>query len=223
MEKAQNLIISAIVLAVFLIIAIQLFASQFMSMFGTEDTFEELQTASSNIGTSLLTEAVPNVWNESSIKRVGLVVKGVIDVDSLARYANLSYSRTKLLLGMKRDYLFFFTNGSKDIVRIRIGDIVMEYWGWNGKEKPNGGSNFNEVFDFIAAYSENIAKDERFVRLKIGDDIDEVTLVTYVWDFSRGSTVPIPWLIEYYDFWGYLETTKPIYSTGETIDLTGVI
>ncbi len=225
MRKAQNLIISAIVLSVFLIMAISLFSSQFFSLFGTEDIFKELQDASSNIGSSLADEPVPLNWNESNVKKLGLMFNGVIDEDSLRRYGALSYSKSKLLLGMHREYLFFFTNGS--LVPIEIEDKVnsrkFQFWGWNGKGKPNGGPNLTEVFELIIDNSENMAKDERFVSLRINNTINEVKLITYVWDFMHGNAtifaIKEPLI---YDFSAFLNITQGSYTIGDIVYLTGV-
>jgi hypothetical protein len=222
MRKSQVMVISSIAVVVILFIVIVLFSSYFKGMMQDGSDIKYYREDASNIGSLLLQPPFPSNWNETTIKRVGTVKDGVVQENLLDDYKNLSYSQTKKLLGIKRDYIFYFTNSSNttaDPFKI----YGREFWGWNGLTKPNGGAPLSEVVTFILKYSNKIAKDERFVRINFDGEITEAKLVVYVWEFADGelNLDELSWIN--YEFSAFLHTTKIEYNLSEDIILSGAI
>lgn len=223
MKKAQAMIISSIVLVVLVIVVISLFSSQLGLFFHKENIYDELKRESSNVGALLNGNSYPENWDENSVKKVGLLENNLVTTNSLRKFGSLHYSKTKMLLGIKRDYIFYFTNNTNELKPIQVEN--REFWGWNGGEGENGGTNLNEALVFIFNLSQNIAKDERFVTLNLNGTVMNAVMVSYVWDFvPQANLTLIPYgefFKLHHSFEALLLTVKDVYTTGESINLTG--
>ena len=68
------------------------------------------------VASSILSEGVPEDWNQSSVSKIGILTQGQINETKLARFYNLTstdYERTKQLFGVRYDY---FINLSAPLV-----------------------------------------------------------------------------------------------------------
>ena len=179
--KGQTLIIGSIAIIVILSVVITLVVNFILNQ-NKESSFKEFNQEASNVAELLLMQPFPIEWNITNIKRIGILDDGIIDDIMLCKYGNIDYSKTKLMLGLQGDYLFFFTDQDDELIRM----YGWEYFGWNGRDERNGGSNLEDALDLIFESSENIGKDERLAVLNKGGRRKGVTLTTYVWDFAEG-------------------------------------
>ncbi|MBS3136419.1 hypothetical protein J4401_05670 [Candidatus Woesearchaeota archaeon] len=231
MRKSQALIISTIFLIVVIMIGIAVFYFQVVSLQKGQDDFGALQSEGSHISTVLLGEAFPDDWNKDSVLKVGLVKDDTITDEVLLKFAEIDYPRTKILLGIQKEYLFFFTTqDEKDIEDIKIQNLPTpiiigrdtQYFGWNGRnEGGNGGENLEDVLEILNSGSANIVKTEKLTvldaRIDGTDQLKPVRLVTLVWDFASGTVTESD---SSFDFLAFLKTDKEIYSVGETVGIT---
>ena len=218
MGKAQTLLISFILLIGIVIIVIPLVIDQ-LSV-SDQKKFEEFDREAKNLGNLLVEppsppQAPPQFW-----ERAGLLDGDKITEDSLLDFASIPYQRSKLLLGMQFDYIFFL---QKDGIAIPLeGEFTWEYLGWNGGGAPNGGSNYNEILLLIQEESQFVAKEEKFVMLDIDGQLTPVELIIYVFDDSGIGELQ-GWIPDFYDFTGEIFTNKLQYSLDEQVNLTGDI
>lgn len=177
MKKSQSLVISFVAIIVILILFIQLFLSEYLESLKEDDNLELVEEDATRIGNLLSGPSNPREWESiEEVKKIGLVKEGVILNDTLYEYAKLSYSKSKMLLGIQHDYIFYLLNKSDTVT---AGG--KEYWGWN-PAGGNGGSNLEAVLSDIYAASAYIAKDERFVRFKaVNSSAATLKLIVLVW------------------------------------------
>ncbi len=178
MKKAQSIVVAFISILVIAILFIQLFLSEYDKLSPAEGRLDEMESEAIALGKRLAGPASPPSWNDiEDIDRIGLLKSGLISKDTLEKYSTLPYYRTKLRLGMRNDYLFFFLNDSKVV---KIGGN--EYWGWrNGTASGNGGDDFNATISLINSFSSYLSNNERFIKLNVSSEPEIMKLVVYVW------------------------------------------
>jgi hypothetical protein len=196
MKKGQTALISFLVLIVLLIVIISLFSSQFFALLTGDDTYEEVKADSEHVSQQLMSEGYPVDWNTENVKKVGLLEQDKITINRLMEFANVEYPKSKKLLGIKYDYMFFIEDlETGDRIRLnypisRDYPISREFFGWNGNLQSyggNGGLDFDYFFGLVEANAKHIVKKERFVYIigetEEGATVQEAKLVIYVWDF----------------------------------------
>jgi hypothetical protein len=100
----------------------------------------DLTSEAKFVSSSLASEGYPSEWDNATVKRIGLTDNSQkIDEDKLRNFADLSYNRTKKLLGTVYDFLVFFEDTNSTILNIG---------GFCGKGSPA----VNISFDIRTAY-----------------------------------------------------------------------
>ena len=215
MKKAQAFVITSLIVLSLLFAGIALFVSQTELLKGSTDQFGEFQRESEVVGNLLISQPYPVDYTKDTIKRVGIVdTAEMVSDESLARFAQIRYSTSKKLLGIRKEYLFFFTAGEDDAP---INVDGREFFGWNGREDPTGGPKLPEAIGAITKASATIAKTERLVSLRHQDKLISARMVTYV--FELGKPVTALQLV-YYDMDSFLQTEETEYKFGEEVRLT---
>ncbi len=213
----------SIVLIIFLMFLVPFIIAPLLHEEDQEDTLEELAKESERVGEALTSPPYPENWDGSSeeIVQVGLLQNGIIDSSILESYSELDYSRTKLLMGTSDEYLFFFED-KNGLLEFTEGGVHREYFGWNGNNSKNGGSNLKAAENYLLSSANSLAKDERFIVMEHNGEKKEVKMITYVWDFADGMVDlnQVIFSIDYL-FSSFLLTTKDNYAIGEEVYLTG--
>ena len=215
MVKAQAMVISTLVLVVFIIVVISLLVDQFGLLQNKNRAFFEVKKEANIVGNMLLQNPNPINWNEQNVKKIGLIEGKKITIASLNKYGDLSYPKTKMLLGVKYDYIFYFVDTNGEV--ISIGS--RQFWGWNDLESGNGGSYVDDVLALIIAGAENVANNEKFVIVDGDDGPITAKMIINVWDYVDAEALDLH--EDTYDFSAYLDTEKKVYASGEDIRLTG--
>ncbi len=100
--------------------------------------------------------------------RVGFVHQGRVEMDKLNDFINLvsnDYDISKILLGTKNDYVFYFENSDNNKIRIGDSDYLV----------------YGKVNDIAEINADSFIKINRFVYLPIGEKGEIVKLVVVVW------------------------------------------
>jgi hypothetical protein len=193
MKRSQAAVIGFIVTVILIVVVLQLFSPQIRLLFGNKNDYNLVREDAEHISNVLIAEGFPPNWNAGTVKRVGLLDGDMISIEKLKEFANISYSRSKLLLGTKYDYMFFLENETNTSIAILnrtmitlYSSINRDFFGWNGYIKNydgNGGYPFGFFYNQIYQKAKYIAKTERFVNLE--DNFGGKTsakLVIYTWD-----------------------------------------
>ncbi|MBD3163623.1 hypothetical protein GF323_00315 [Candidatus Woesearchaeota archaeon] len=216
MKKAQSIVISSFLFLLVFGLVISVLVYYFTILNSPGSDYEDYEREARNIGELLTSEAYPTVWDESTVKQIGLLEGDILTEGQLIRFGNLSYTKTKSLLGIKEEYVFYFIDKHDNVVTV-TGKNSWQYWGWNGRDRPNGGPDYKIIFDLLAARSRNLATEEKFVKMFVNGKIIEAKMVIHVWDWVEGV---IPFLGTGYNFAGQLFTIEEKYAVNEAINLT---
>lgn len=183
MKKAQVAIIGFIMTIVLFVIVISLFYSQFTSLFMDKSEYPDIRGDSEHVSNLLLTEGYPTDWESETVKKIGLLDGDIISLRKLENFSRILYPQTKLLLGVKYDYMFFLERN--DSSKIMVPNVHRDFLGWNGdvlSYPGNGGRPFEYFFDKISERAEHIARNEKFVKIDEGiQGISYGKLVVYTW------------------------------------------
>ncbi len=174
------MVIGFVSFLVILFLFVQLFVSEYTNISFDAKPYQVLQSEAVRIGKTLASPSSPYDWvSITDIQKMGLLKEDTITNTTMAAYAGLPYSKSKLLLGTDRDYLFYFQE-DKDLVFVD-GQV---YWGYNPDNfAGNGGDDFVALFSQVESLSSTLAKDERFVKLKVDNSSARIVrLIVYVWD-----------------------------------------
>jgi hypothetical protein len=181
MKRAQVAVIGFVMTIALLLIVFSLFYSQIGSIFTRRVDYEEIQADSEHLSANLLSEGHPLDWDAASVKKLGLLEGDRISLEKLEEFSKIDYPRTKLLLGVKYDYMFFI---EKNDTRVHIPEpIFRNFFGWNGQLQSyggNGGSQFDFFFGIVKERAVNIAKNEKFIYLDEAT-VKDAKLVVYTW------------------------------------------
>ena len=184
MKKGQVVVIGFILTVVLFILVISLFYSQFNSIFADESDYPDIKGDSEHVSNLLLTEGYPPDWETDTVMKLGILDGDVISLRKLENFSKIPYYRSKLLLGVKYDYMFLLERTDSSV--IMIPNVNRDFLGWNGDVQSypgNGGRPFEFFFDAITSKAEHIARNEKFV--EIDEGIGEYTygkLIVYTWD-----------------------------------------
>ncbi|MBR9700030.1 hypothetical protein GOV09_06230 [Candidatus Woesearchaeota archaeon] len=136
-----------------------------LSNFGNENIDETYADAAA-LSDLLMKAGSPPNWDISTVKEIGLTGDDFrLNETKLTSLSSLDYSRSKLLLKTRYDFLFFFENNSNDVQTLAPGT----YFGKPGVSKEN----INEVEDPFILIT---------VKRLLIHDSDILTMVVYVWE-----------------------------------------
>jgi hypothetical protein len=113
MKKGQVAVIGFIVVIVLLVVMISLFYNQFLSIFSKESIYNDVKKDSEHVASVLVSEGYPANWDIGTVKKVGILEGDTISLVKLEKFSHIDYQKTKLLLGITYDYMFFIENESK--------------------------------------------------------------------------------------------------------------
>ena len=114
------------------------------------------------VSSSLVSEGYPSNWNSNTVKRIGLTNNDqMIDKRKMNEFMEISYNKSKKLLGTAYEYLLFFVNESNDVQNIE---------GFCG----TGGEEVNITYDISAAYYYQNREEEQFLKSFMEDEFQAV-------------------------------------------------
>ncbi len=73
-----------------------------------EDNFAEIQNEAQVISEFLMSEGVPNNWNNETVIRLGLTTDNILNSTKLGYFYDLNYSVSRDYFNTKFDYFVFF-------------------------------------------------------------------------------------------------------------------
>jgi len=89
--------------------------------------YDQLYRDGIRLSDTLLTDGSPHDWDKNSVVIPGLMLTNStnrLDLDKLSKFDNISYQRSKTLLHIAGDYIFYFKNATSNI---KIGKCVHGY------------------------------------------------------------------------------------------------
>ena len=190
MKKAQTLAISFGVIMVILALAIPLFLNEYKNMQEPEHNYEDLTTDAQLLANQLLANPTPISWTADSVRRIGLLNNGTLERFHLLSFSSLEYEKSKILLGIRSDYIFFITDRDKyaKVETILPPKVNISYWGYSAfphdrSDIQNGGliSQINSTLADIFSNSTDLVKTEKFVRFRVDNDTATAKITIYVW------------------------------------------
>ena len=161
MKKGQVVVIGFILAIVLFIIVISLFYSQFTALFMDDSKYPDIRGDSEHVSNLLLTEGFPTDWKAETVKKVGLLDGDIISLAKLGNFSKIEYYKSKLLLGVKYDYMFFLERN--DSTKVVIPNVYKDFLGWNGDVKTYEGNGAGLLISFLKGLNQkqNILPEKR--------------------------------------------------------------
>lgn len=184
MNKGQATLIGTILIILVAGAVFTLFFNYFRTISEQNEEIAELRRSAESAGDILLSDAYPSSWNVENVRKVGLLEEDILQMSNLEEFSKINYSRSKLLLGIKHDYLMHLQLDDGTLLPIPVPGGFIDFLGWTGitSQKGNGGAPFSTFFDLITKKTENLARTERFVTLPNGYAPDnKAKLILYTW------------------------------------------
>ena len=164
MRRAQTWVFDY--LAGFLMFVFLLFLS--INLFQSIDARSDFDVVSrevDRVSVSLMSEGFPHNWSSVSVASPGILSDGKVNLSKLALFDSLGYSRSKSLMQVTGEYLFYFKNESGVM---SVGGLCV---------RGMHPAPFDCIVPEVSYFYEDLAWTERIVVL----DSKIVSLVVVVW------------------------------------------
>lgn len=149
----QDLIIAIFIIVIFLVIFFNIEKND-----ARPDSELDISFEAKALSDYLVSAGYPNNWNSSDVIRIGITDdNNVLDKNKLEQFYNMTisdYGRTRYILGVKDDFIVFFTDYNGNIISVGSSDFF---------GKPG-----YDLLDVENDNPTNLYKISRFVVLKEG-------------------------------------------------------
>ena len=152
-KKAQVWYIDLIIGLLIFTLAVVMFQNVFGNLSAVDASMIiDLYGDAKSISSSLLSKGYPENWNNATIERIGIADNYRINSTKLDNFMNLSYNRTRNLLGTNYEYWVFFEDRNHTLIQI------------NGK---NGTGYKYGAPEKLAQVVRLVVKDSQIVRMVV--------------------------------------------------------
>lgn len=185
-QKKGQIVLIGMILIIFLVGGVfALFFNYFSG--GNEESrgYENLHEDAVFASDNLLSQGFPRSWDAQSVQKLGLLEGDKVLMSNLAEFSKFNYSKSKLMIGIQQDYMFYFEHANGTILPIEVDGGSIEFLGWSGipGQNGNGGGPFPVFFNLIDGKTSNLAREERFINFEEGyTPNNKAKLTLYTWD-----------------------------------------
>lgn len=118
-KKGQYYIFTVITMLVIMLAVVKVFFNQIYDLIDPyENPYNNLVSEGNTIIDFMLSEGYPADWNNQTVKNIGLLTGETLDYNKLKLVSNMSYSRLKEFLGVKKDFVVFFESQEGEVSTI---------------------------------------------------------------------------------------------------------